>query len=701
MIHTRTALAFTAGTALLFGFVAGCDDDTTSPSGTTDMATAADLAGGGDLSTTSTNDMTPAPTPSKKVIVFVWDGLRPDSVTQADTPNLFALKQAGVNFSDNHSTYPTFTMMNSAAFATGSFPGTTGFYGNTLYAPGAVGANSGGGTQDFTNPVFTEDYGVLQDLDTYYFNRLLLVGTLFQAAQAKGMTTAAVGKSGAAFLQDYKKGGYIVDEKMVWPLSLAKEIQSHGDVLPATTPFAYAAGQLTLGSVNGSPTTSPAKLTLTDGATSDPTKAQAAPPSPANLYLLTTYLNYVLPKAPDLSLIWFRSPDSPEHNYGPGSPTYHDALKHQDFLLGQLQAALKARGWDKTTDIIVVSDHGHSNVSGPATLFPLRAITAGAVGAVDAANGWSVSGDVRLADLMSRAGFTNVFDGNGCMYVPVTSGMKTDGTPVYPVLPFDATCAAAKTAPANSAGYTTKSFAFAPGQAVPAGAIVIATNGGSDYIYATDHTLATVQNIVTFLQKREEVGAIFVNSTYSPLPLGTLPMSMVNLEATGRIVPDIVLSYDYDENAMIAGVPGIEYESMSTSSNRGMHGSFSPRDVHNTLIALGPDFKSALVDTLPTGNVDVAPTVAQLFGLSLPGANGRPLLEALANGGAAIGDYTSTPSVVNPTAAATGILFQVPTDYTGATTDFTGSYTINLNIKTLTKGTQTWKYFDSAKAVRQ
>ena len=694
MMQARIGLA----AMLALGAVAGCDDDTTVMANA-DMAAAADMSGGDDLATAPA-DMTQATAPTKKVIVFVWDGLRPDSVTMADTPNLFAMKQAGVDFQDNHSTYPTFTMMNSAAFATGSFPATTGFYGNTLWAPGATGPSSGGSAADFVDPAFTEDYAILQDLDTYYLNKLLLVGTLFQAAQARGLTTAAVGKSGAAFLQDYRKGGYIVDEKMVWPLSLAKEVQAQGDVLPSTTPFAYAPGQITLSSVNGSPTASAARVTLADKATGDPTAAQPAPPSAANLYLLQTYLSYVLPKAPDVTLIWFRSPDSPEHNYGPGSPTYHDALKNQDFLLGQLQAALEQKGWDKTTDIIVVSDHGHSNVSGPLALFPLRAIASGAVGAVDG-NGWSASGDVRLADLLSKAGIANVFDGNGCIYVPAMSGIKADGSSVYPTLPFDATCAANKTSPTNTAGYTTRSYAV-PAGSLPAGAVVIATNGGSDYLYVPDHSATVVQSLVTELQKREEVGAIFVNSMYGTL-VGTLPMSMVKLENAGR-APDIIISYDFDADAMVAGVPGVEYESMSSGNNRGMHGSFSPRDVHNTLIAAGPDFKTSFADTLPTGNVDVAPTVAQIFGLSLPGANGRPLLEALIAGGGAIADYTSTPSTVNPTAAATGLTFQLPTDPTGATTDpalTVGSYSIDLKIKTLTKGTQSWTYFDSAKAVRQ
>ena len=62
--------------------------------------------------------------PRKKVIVFVWDGLRPDSVTMQPTRRTSTPQdQLGVDFQDNHSTYPTFTMMNSAAFATGSFPG--------------------------------------------------------------------------------------------------------------------------------------------------------------------------------------------------------------------------------------------------------------------------------------------------------------------------------------------------------------------------------------------------------------------------------------------------------------------------------------------------------------------------------------------------------------------------------------------------
>jgi len=47
-------------------------------------------------------------------------------------------------FADHHAVYPTFTMMNSASIATGTYPGAHGFYGNVVYAPLAKGRNAKG-----------------------------------------------------------------------------------------------------------------------------------------------------------------------------------------------------------------------------------------------------------------------------------------------------------------------------------------------------------------------------------------------------------------------------------------------------------------------------------------------------------------------------------------------------------------------------
>lgn len=626
----------------------------------------------------------------RKVIIFVWDGLRPDSVNAKDTPNLFALRQRGVNFTDNHATYPTFTMMNAASIATGSFPGTTGFYGNTLWAPGAKGQDSSKTTLDFQQPVFTEDYAVLDALDAYYQNDLLLVGTLFQAAQKAGLKTAAVGKTGAAFLQDRKRGGILLDEKSAQPLAFAQELQAGGFKLPALSANAFPAGALTLAADNGTPTAASPVKRLADNSASDPTDASGSPSALANEYMMNVYLEDILPKHnPDLSLVWLRNPDSTEHPYGPNTANVIAALNSQDKMLGQLQAKLSALGMSANTDLIVVSDHGHSSVAGDVSVFPLRAVTNGQVGGLDA-KGYSVSGDVRTADLLTRAGF-RAFDGGGCTLDSVLSGVLADGSTVYP------TQTDADGAICGKAGqkYTTASFKV-PTTLQP-GDVIVAANGGSDYLYVPDHDPAVVNRLARFLQARPQYGAVFTASRYGNIP-GAIPLTAIRVESPSGRNPDLIVSFAWNATANVAGLPGTEYESMQ--GNRGMHGSFSPIDVHNTLAALGPDFKAGFSDGLPSGNVDVAPTVAALLGVSLPQADGRVLREAQVNGIDA-SSVKVTRAIQHSTTPATGLSMLKVTDLNGKDVVATrGLYTVDLRTKTLTQDAKTYTYFDLAEGRR-
>ena len=700
---------------------------------------AACLAGCGGSSSSS------ASTTPVRTVIMVWDGLRPDSVNATDTPNLFALRQSGVNFTDNHSTYPTFTMMNSSSFATGSFPKTSGFYGNTFWTPPQgtnnaipVGNSAGGTSQDYIDPVFTEDYQVLATLNNYYSGQLLLVKSLFATAQAAGLTTATIGKSGAAFLQDLANGGYFLDENTVMPRSLVTELQTAGIALPLNTTFGYSGSNaVTLASSNGNPTNRAGYVTFNTTAfdpngaiaiaSRDPSDStQGAPENAANKYMMSVFTQYILPvKKPMLSLIWFRTPDNVEHGYGPGTPNALAGLRSQDARLGELITALRANGMDSSTNIVVVSDHGHSSVSGPLNLYPLRSVVASttlpngamvngstsgtngaAIGGVST-SGYSFSGDVRSADLLTYRGF-KAFDGTGCATSPMY-GLSATGVPTLPVK-LDATgalCGAANTKyPAISAVLPNPVASFkvpAPGS-LPANGIVVAANGGSDYFYVPSHDATTVQNLVRFLQQREEFGAVFVDSRYGALP-GTLSMAQVNLENASRQnngQPDVVASFNWDYSTSIQGLPGIEFESFSAGQH-GMHGSFGTADVHNTLIANGPSFAASTSVTTPTGNVDVAPTVAYLLGLSMPQADGRIINEALLSP-ASKSTPTVNASVVAPTVAATGLKFELPTDPTGATLDTSltvGSYSIGLAVKDLVIDGKTYRYFDNAKAVRQ
>jgi arylsulfatase A-like enzyme len=632
-------------------------------------------------------DTRPAP---RRVIIFVWDGLRTDDLTPEITPNYFALARSGVVFADHHAVYPTFTMMNSASIATGTYPGVHGFYGNVVYTPQARGKNAKAADIDFSAPAFIEDFGVVEAVRESYQGQLTLVETMLQAAQAKGLTTAAVGKFGAAFIQDYKRGGIILDEDAAMPLGFAKELQQAGYPLPRNNGNAYEAGALTLANSNGDPTAPIPVQRLADGQTANPLDRTGALSRRGFTYLTDVFVNYILPnKKPDLTIFWSKEPDATSHAYGPGTHNSIDATKMNDEILGRIVDKVRQLGWEDSTDIIITQDHNHSTVSGDIAHYPLRAIVDRGVGSHDPL-GYSVSGFVRTAELLTRDGL-KAYDGAGCRDIPILSGIMFDGTQLQPrqVDQHGHVCGAAQK-------YT--SAAYQVPKPLPAGAIVVAANAGSDYLFVPDGNIDTVKAAVASLQSRLQFGAIFVSDKYGEVA-GTLPMSLIKTENSGNgRAPDVIFSFSFDENAAVAGKSGISYA--SSVNRRGDHGSFAQTDTHISLLAYGPDFKTALYDTLPTANVDIAPTVARILKLSMPDVQGRVLEEAL-QGGPRVTEY----AVLNKThrsSTKTGLTMKMPTDLDSRNTDPNlTSYAVELKTKVLTRGGKSYTYFDQAKAIRE
>jgi arylsulfatase A-like enzyme len=627
---------------------------------------------------------------ARRVIIFVWDGLRADDLTAEIAPNYFALARSGVVFADHHAVYPTFTMMNSASIATGVYPGAHGFYGNVVYAPSAKGKNAKGADIDFSAPAFIEDFGVVEAVRDSYQGRLTLVPTMLQAAQAKGLTTAAIGKFGAAFIQDYRRGGIVLDEDAAMPLGFARELQQTGYPLPRNSGNAYEAGALTLAKDNGDPTAPIPVQRLKDGQTGNPLDCSGALSRRGFAYLTDVFVNYILPnKKPDLTVFWSKEPDATNHAYGPGTCNSIDATRMNDEILGRVVEKLRQLGWQGSTDIILTQDHNHSTVSGDVAYYPLRAIVDRGIGAHDP-HGYSVSGFVRTAELLTRDGL-KAYDGAGCRDIPILSGILADGTHLYPDNDdqHGQVCGRAQK-------YTSPSYVVP--KPMQAGAVVVAANAGSDYLFVPDGNIETVKAAVVSLQSRLQFGAIFVSDKYREIA-GTLPMSLIKTEtsANGR-APDIIVSFSYDENVAVAGKSGVSYA--SSINRRGDHGSFSPTDTHISLMASGPDFGSGLNDTLPTSNVDIAPTVARILQFSMPAVQGRVLEEAL-RGGPPISEY----AVLNEThrsPARTGLTVKLPTDLDGRSVDPNlSSYSVELKTKILARGAASYTYFDQAKAVRE
>src|SRR5438270_7944212 len=69
------------------------------------------------------------------VVVVVWDGMRPDLVSEQNTPTLWKLAQSGVTFRNHHSVYPSATIVNGTAINTGVYPNRSGILANHDYRP--------------------------------------------------------------------------------------------------------------------------------------------------------------------------------------------------------------------------------------------------------------------------------------------------------------------------------------------------------------------------------------------------------------------------------------------------------------------------------------------------------------------------------------------------------------------------------------
>src|SRR5436190_1351958 len=59
---------------------------------------------------------------NRHVVVVVWDGMRPDFVTEQNCPTLYQLARRGVTFAHHHSVYPSATEVNGTAISTGAYP---------------------------------------------------------------------------------------------------------------------------------------------------------------------------------------------------------------------------------------------------------------------------------------------------------------------------------------------------------------------------------------------------------------------------------------------------------------------------------------------------------------------------------------------------------------------------------------------------
>src|ERR1700722_19669338 len=319
-----------------------------------------------------------APAFSRNVIIFVADGLRHGSVNPEDAPTFYELRRQGIDFSNSHAVFPTFTTPNASAIATGHYLGDTGDFSNTLYPGFPIPTTFPGVQVPLTQTPFIENDAVLGCIDEHFGGNYLSEQTLLQYARQNGFLTAAIGKLGPTLIQDVAAAAP-QDGKVPIPRTVIID-DSTGKLggIPLDPKIIVALKKAGLGiaapdRTNNQPKTS--KNNSNYGSNDEP--GTLAPNFVQQQYFVDCLIDAVLPpfvqaQQPFVVVFWSRDPDGTQHYEGdslnrlqPGinGPTSRSAGRNADNNLRQILEYLKAANLIEDTDIFVTADHGFSTIS--------------------------------------------------------------------------------------------------------------------------------------------------------------------------------------------------------------------------------------------------------------------------------------------------------------------------------------------------
>jgi len=453
----------------------------------------------------------------RHIVVVVWDGMRPDFVSEKNTPALWKLARDGVTFRNHHAVYPSATMVNGTALVTGVYPGKSGIVANHVYRADI----------DAHHAIDVETPAAVKKGDELSGGKYISVQTIAELMQRAGGRTVIVAA---------KTVGLLLDRH-----------PDHGRATNSVTLFAGKSLPLEI------------LLSITETLGSFPS-AHLQQDAWTTKAVTDFFWKDGLPV---LSILWLGEPDLTQHESAPGAPAALAAITSADENLAAVLTALDQRKARGTTDILVVSDHGFS----------------------------TIERSIDLRKILNDAGFT----------------AKTEFS----------------------------------GEPKP-GDIMLAGNGGSVLFYIIGHEKILTRRLVEFLQQSDFTGVIF---TKEPME-GTfgLAQAMIQNDHT----PDVVMAFRWNDAKNQFGVPGMIDADWQRAAGKGTHATLSQFDMHNMLIAAGPDLKRGKADDLPTGNVDLAPTILQILGITAPQKlDGRVLSEAMT--GASVAEPNVESKIIETT----------------------------------------------------
>jgi arylsulfatase A-like enzyme len=269
------------------------------------------------------------PGADRHVVVVVWDGMRPDFVSEKTTPTLWKFAREGVTFLNHHPVYPSATMVNGTALVTGVYPGKNAVIANYAYRPEI----------DQRRSINVERPEAVSKGDELSGGKYIFVPTIAEVIQRAGGRTVVAAAKTVGLLLDRHAG--VGTEKNCVTLFAGKSLPS--DVMKSIT---AALGPF--------PSARPEQDSWTTKALTDLFWKEGLPA---------------------LSILWLGEPDLAQHDSAPGAPAALAAVKASDGNLAAVLSALERQGLRDTTDVFVVSDHGFSTIK---RSIDLRKILSGA-----------------------------------------------------------------------------------------------------------------------------------------------------------------------------------------------------------------------------------------------------------------------------------------------------------------------------------
>ncbi len=532
------------------------------------------------------------------VVLMVWDGLRPDLVTQRDTPNLFRLAREGVRFDKHHSMFPTLTMVNATALATGAPPGINGLEGNNFYLEPSPESPKG-------QIVSAEGPKAILNINgaSAFKGRLIGLDTITQEVAREGGYTAVIGKQGPTSVFD-NRVATVVDGKDIVG-------EPHKDYL-------FASEDLV------APVAAAQKVSV------PPESKTAVADEQRDLYFARLVTEDALPAAkaaadegrPALVVFWQHNPDLTQHVAGLGTAPAMQALSLADDNLMRVRAAIDALGIADKTDIMVVSDHGFATIK-------LRLV---------------------LSEMLVAAGIKQSHESSDIVVVPNGGADLVYLSPTEFPSPESKRAVLQKIVNFAEAQewcgpIFSRESATAPDEPSRRGR---RQRAPKPYLGWIDGTFS--QRVIGLYNAARSPDLVI---SFREEP------DADNKHLTGPGNPAFLIgqigqvSTPNKSAELVHPVKGVVYADTGTSTTfttgMGMHGAAGEREIHNFCAATGPDFRRGFVDFNPTANVDVAPTITQILGTQTnigPGGvvpAGRAMAEALLDGRrSAGGSHTQT-----------------------------------------------------------